>query len=145
MRVRECPEELTLKAEDVGTWKSCIDVDHIAKESWGPPLADAVWHFFCQAIYQGVEREDWRELRDCCKEMGKAAGVKKPHEAPKSEKAVWKMKAAKDSGYPDREDILGRNKTRLEIVGRAPQRSDRGTGQNSGVCVWKIRAGGFLV
>ena len=45
--------------------------------------------------------------------------MKKPHEAQKA-KALWKMKAAKDSGEeyydPDREDnILVRNKTRLEL------------------------------
>ena len=35
--VRESPDELTLRAEEVGTWKSYINVDHIAKERWGPP------------------------------------------------------------------------------------------------------------
>ena len=35
--VRESPDELTLRADEVGTWKSCITVDHIAKERWGPP------------------------------------------------------------------------------------------------------------
>ena len=39
---------------------------------------------------------------------------------PKKAKVLWKMKAAKDSGEeyydPDRKDnILGRNKTRLEL------------------------------
>ena len=27
--VREGPHELTLRAEEVGTWKSCINVDHM--------------------------------------------------------------------------------------------------------------------
>ena len=39
--VRECPKELTLRAEEVMTQKSCINVDHIAQERWGPPLVDA--------------------------------------------------------------------------------------------------------
>ena len=30
--VRESPDELTLRAEEVGTWTSYINVDHIAKE-----------------------------------------------------------------------------------------------------------------
>ena len=32
--VRESPGELTLEAEEMGTWKSCINVDHIAKGRW---------------------------------------------------------------------------------------------------------------
>ena len=42
--VRESSDELTLRAEEVGTWKSYINVDHIAKERWGPPLVGADWH-----------------------------------------------------------------------------------------------------
>ena len=34
--VRESPDELTFRAEQVGTWKSYINVDHIEKERWGP-------------------------------------------------------------------------------------------------------------
>ena len=37
MFVRESPEELTFRAEEVGAQKSCINVDHIAKERCGPP------------------------------------------------------------------------------------------------------------
>ena len=47
--VRESPDELTLRADEAGTWKSCIKVDHIAKGRRGPPLVDADWHAFCQA------------------------------------------------------------------------------------------------
>ena len=49
--VRESPNELTLRAEEESTWKSCINVDHIVKEKWGPPLVDAHWHAFCQALH----------------------------------------------------------------------------------------------
>ena len=59
--VRERPDELTLRAEEVGTWKSCTNVDHIAKGRWGLPLVDADWHASCQALYKGIEGEDWRE------------------------------------------------------------------------------------
>ena len=52
--VREGPEELTLRAEEVGTQKSCINVDHIAHDWWGLLLVDADWHTFCQAIYKGT-------------------------------------------------------------------------------------------
>ena len=88
MLVRESPEELTLKADDVGTWKSCINVHHVAKERWGPPLVDADRHAFCQAINKGIEGQAWEELYDCCTEMSRAARVKKPQEAPKSESSL---------------------------------------------------------
>ena len=51
--VRESPHDLTLGAEEVGTWKSCINVDHIAKERWRPSLVDADWHAFCQRHRRG--------------------------------------------------------------------------------------------
>ena len=41
MLVREGPDELTLRSEKVRTQKSCMNVDHIAKERWSPPLVDA--------------------------------------------------------------------------------------------------------
>ena len=86
--VRESPDELMLRAEEVGTWKSCINVDRIAKERWGLLLVDADCLAFCQAFL---------ELNDAQKEMSRAVGVKKPQEAQKA-KALWKMKAAKDAG-----------------------------------------------
>ena len=82
--VRESPEELTLRAEEVGTWKSYINVDHTA-----PPV-DYDWHALCQALHKGIEGEDWEDLYDSYKEMSRAVGVKKPQEG--------KMKAAKDAG-----------------------------------------------
>ena len=33
--VRESPDELTLRAEEVGSWKSDINVDHTEKDGWG--------------------------------------------------------------------------------------------------------------
>ena len=48
----------------VGTWKSYINVDHIAKERWSPFLVDADWHAFCQALFKGIEGEDCGELYD---------------------------------------------------------------------------------
>ena len=96
--VRESPDELLLRADEVGTWKSCINVDFITKERWGPPVVDADWHAFCQALYKATEGEDWEELFDSNKEMSRAVAgkVKKPQEAQKA-KALWKMKAAKDA------------------------------------------------
>ena len=110
MTVRESPDELTLRVEEVGL---------IAKERWSPPLVDADCHAFCQALHKGIEGGDWGELYDAYKEMSRAVGVKKPQEAQKA-KALGKMKAAKDSGEeyydPTREgSIQGRNETRLAL------------------------------
>ena len=70
--VRESPDQLTLTAEEVGTWKSYTNVHHIAKERWGPPLVDADWHAFCQALYKDIEGEDWGELHDAYKDTSRA-------------------------------------------------------------------------
>ena len=53
------------------------------------------------------------------REMSKAAGAKKPSESQKA-KALWAVKAAKDTGdeFCDpacKENIVGRNQTRLEL------------------------------
>ena len=64
--IREGPEDLTLRTEEVGSQKSCINIGHIAEDRWGPPLVDADWHAFCQAIYKGIESS---ELYGHCSEM----------------------------------------------------------------------------
>ena len=74
-----------------------MDVIHQCRphsKGGGPHLVDADWHAFCQALYKGIDGEDWGELFDACKEMSRAVGVKKPQEAQKA-KALWKMKAAR--------------------------------------------------
>ena len=44
-RIREGPEELTLRKEEVGLQKiACINDDHIAEDRWRPSLVDADWH-----------------------------------------------------------------------------------------------------
>ena len=85
--IREGPEELMLRAEEAKTQNSCIDVDHIVQDRWGPPLVDADWHAFCQAIYEGIEGKDWEKLYDHYKEM-RAAGVKKPNENQKAKASL---------------------------------------------------------
>ena len=101
------------------TSKALINVDHIEPRGWGPPLVDAGWYAFCQALYKGIEGEDGEEMYESYKVMSRAMGVKKPQEAQKAE-ALWAMKAAKDRNeeFYDRArevDILGRNTTRLEL------------------------------
>ena len=75
--IREGADELTLRAEEVTTLKACINIDHIEFERRRPPLVDADWHPFCQAIYKGIEGEGWEELHCHCRDMGKATEAKK--------------------------------------------------------------------
>ena len=77
------------------------------------------WHAFCQALYKGIEGEDWGEMYEAYRDMSRVVGVKKPQKSQNA-RALWKMNAAKDAGEeyydPTREDnILGRNKTILAL------------------------------
>ena len=57
--IREGADGSTLRADEVGTLRAFINTDHIEFERWGPPLVDADWHAFCQAIYKGIEGDEW--------------------------------------------------------------------------------------
>ena len=119
MLVRESPGELKLRAEEVALRSRVSMSITLQRSDGGPPLVDADWHAFCQAIYKGIEGEDWAGLYDWYREMSRAAGVKKRREAQKSESPL-ENGAAKDRREdfydPDRKDnILGRIKTRLEL------------------------------
>ena len=52
--IREGADELTLRAEEVGMQWAFINTEHIEFERWRPPLVDADWHAFCQAICKGI-------------------------------------------------------------------------------------------
>ena len=112
MVVRENSDELKLRAEEVETPKALVNVDHVEEERWCPLLVDADWCAFCQALYKGIEGEDWEELYVSYKEMSMAVGVKKPQEVQKKQKP-WKINAEEECYDTTREDnTKGRNKTR---------------------------------
>ena len=72
------------------------------------------WYAFCQALYKGIEGEDWEDVCDSDKEKSRAVGVRNLLEAQKA-KALCAMEAAKDRKEefcdPAREeDISRRNK-----------------------------------
>ena len=75
--IREGADELTLRAEEVGTLEACMNIDHIEEYRWGPPLVDAERHALCLAIYKGIEGSEWEELYRHYREMCKAAGAPK--------------------------------------------------------------------
>ena len=82
------PEEVTLRAEEVGSSRACIDTTHVEAGLWRPSLVDADWHAFlpshfvrrCTTITKSCTRR-WE--RRCLGKVKKA-------------KALWSMKAAKD-------------------------------------------------
>ena len=81
--IREGPEELTFRAEEVNTQISCINVDHIAQ--------DRSLHSAGRST-KVLKVETGRN--EHCKEMSGVAGAKKPNETRKP-RALWKMKQPK--------------------------------------------------
>ena len=75
--IREEADELTLRADEVGTLKAFINIDHIEYDRWRPPLADAGWHTFCQTIYEGIKGDEWEELYCHHRDVSKATGAPK--------------------------------------------------------------------
>ena len=82
--IREGADELTLRADEVATLQAFINTKDIEFERWRPPLVDADWHSFCEAIYKGIEGKDWEELYCHYRDMSKTTGAKKPSESQKS-------------------------------------------------------------
>ena len=41
---------------------------------WGHPLVDYDWHAFCQALYKGIEGEDWGEMCEAYKGIEQGGG-----------------------------------------------------------------------
>ena len=144
--VRENSGELTLRAEEVGSLNTYINVNRFERGRWGPLLVDADWYAFCQALCKGIEGEDWEYMYDSYKVMSRAVGVRKPQEAQKA-KASWVMKAAKEAGEehydPKREDkIKGRNETRLALL-EEHLKDPIGALDKALKCVWKLSSKGL--
>ena len=76
-----------MRAEQVGTSKAYVNVDHIEKERWRHPLVDYDWYAFFQALCEGIVGEDREEIHCSYKDMSRAVGVRKP---PKSKKPFGK-------------------------------------------------------
>ena len=118
--LREGARDLTRRAEEFETLKACINVDQIYKKSWGPPLEDADWHAFCQAIYKGIKGSEWDEFYSHYGEMSKAAGAKKPSESQKSKSPVGhegsqRQRWRNSTTQLAKVTFLGRKQTRLEL------------------------------
>ena len=89
-----------MRAQEVGTLKAYVNVDHTEKERWGRPLVD--YDASCQALYKGIEGEDWEDVFFVQRnELGCVYGNRR---SPREQKDVWKMKAAKDAGGRHQEE-----------------------------------------
>ena len=66
--IKEGPEELTSRTEDVGSKKACINVDHIAEDRWGPSLVDADW----KDDFYDPERKDNERAQAWLQRCGKS-------------------------------------------------------------------------
>ena len=100
----------------------------------GSPLVDADWYAFCQALYKGIEGEDWEDMCESYKEMSRAVGVKKPQEAQKA-KALWAKKSSQRQGGrflrpgSQRQHFKKRHNA-IGVVGRTSQGSNCCVGQS---------------
>ena len=56
--IREGADELTLRADEVGTQRAFINTDHIEFERLGPPLVDADWHASAKRSTKGTEGKE---------------------------------------------------------------------------------------
>ena len=90
--VREGADELTLRAEGEGVRRNFMDTTNVEDHRWGPPLVDADGHAICQAIYQGIEGQEWEAMCYHYKELHQAVRTKKPGD---NQKAMRTMKVAK--------------------------------------------------
>ena len=88
---------------------------------------------FAKQCFKGIEGSERDDLRHHYRDLSKAAGAKKPSESQKA-KALWALKAAKDreDEFHDlsrKDNILGRNQTRLELWERTSQRPHHRVGR----------------
>ena len=101
------------------TLRAFINIDHIEFDRWAPPLADADWRAFFQAMYKGIEGEEWEELSCYYRDTSKATGAKKPSESQKSKSPLGNEGGQRQGEmYYDparKADISGRTKTRLGL------------------------------
>ena len=90
---------------------------------------------FCQAIYKGIEREEWEELYCHYRDRSKATGAKKPAR-------VNKAKRQPRTGDPAcKEDVPGRTKTRLELrEEHHPTRISLISWQRRSIATWQLNA-----
>ena len=79
--------ELTLRAEEVNTLKAYIDVNLNRKDGALPWLM-LTGMLSAEALYKGIEGENWEEMFDSYKAMSEALGVKTAAGGPEGKSPV---------------------------------------------------------
>ena len=135
--IREGADELTLRAEEEGVRYTFIDTTNVEDQQWGPPLVDADWHAFGQAMYQGIEGQEWEATYHHHKELHQAVRTKKPGDNQKA-KALWAVKAAKKTEKKNCMAQFIKTNSRKNpnpplVVGRAPEKSSGCSGEGAGM------------
>ena len=64
----------------------------------GPSLVDADWYAFCQALYKGIEGEDWEEMYESYKEMSRAVQGKEATGSPEGKSFVGHESSQRQEG-----------------------------------------------
>ena len=132
--LREGAPNLTLRAEEFGTLKACINVDHIDQIFGGPPLVDADWYAFCQPIYERFEESEWAELPHHYRKVRKAAGAKIPSVRVRRQGAVGyagsRRKGVVFLRLSPQKKKFGKETDKTGVVGRTSQRPRRCFGQS---------------
>ena len=71
--IREGADELTLRTHEEGVVRTFIDTANVEDDRYEPPLVDADWHAFCQAMCQGIEGQELETMCFHCKNLHQAA------------------------------------------------------------------------
>ena len=82
--VLEGADELTLRPEEEGTLRTCMDTTDVGYSRWGPPLVDEDWHAIWQAVFQGIDGSEWETMYYKYKELHQAVTRKTSSENKKA-------------------------------------------------------------
>ena len=86
----------------------------------GPPLVDADWHVFCQAIYKGIGGSEWEELYFHYRDEQGGRSQKKAERESKSKSPLVHEGSQGQEGRNSmiqlaKKTFLGRKQTRPEL------------------------------
>ena len=134
--IREGADELTLRAHEEGVLRTCIDTSNVGDQRWEPPLIDADWHAFCQAIFPRNRR-----TRVGCHVFsihGLAPSGEKARNLERMEKGtvLWAMKKRSQKQRVDNYDTNHKKSdespTQVGFVGYSPERPNGRLGKSVG-------------
>ena len=75
--ISENSNVVTIRAEEVGVQRMFINTSSVGDRRWSP-LMEEDWHSICQAIFLGIDGQNWEDLYLKYVEMRKELNVKSP-------------------------------------------------------------------